>query len=137
MADVIRATILPAIAVIPFGDSVRTELSTGLSTGPYGFIIHNPANEVLAGQLADGVDTLTVASDKATIASDGIEEAVITCIELATDMDYRIYRDDVFRLSGSVADGSIEYSSNTPGTYVFEITEPGTYNTGYVQVEVV
>ena len=89
--------------------------------------------------IAQGFDTLIVASDKATIASDGIEEATITCVELPTNLDYKIYRDGSLHLSGSVGDGSIEYSSNTPGDYVFEIIDPNPENfkTGYVQLEVV
>ena len=137
MADITRATLLPSMALIPFGVSIRNELDVGLSTGGYGFIIHNPANEALANQIADGVDTLTVASDKVSIASDNIEEATITCVELPTVFDYRIYQDDTFILDGSVLDGSIEFRTNDPGNYVFEINAQGTYNTGYIQVEAI
>jgi hypothetical protein len=137
MVDITRARVLSTPAIYAFGVRLRINYDYALSTYGDSFSILTVTDEPLGNLIADGVDTLTVVSDKATIASDGIEEAVITCFELVTNMDYNIYRDDEMHLSGSVGDGSIEYSTNTPGTYIFEIIEPGTHNTGYVQLEVV
>jgi hypothetical protein len=87
--------------------------------------------------IAQGWDTLTVSSDKESIASDNVEEAVITCVELPTVFDYNVHLGDEVVLSGSVGDGSLEYSTNVSGSYIIEIIEQGTYNTGYAKLEVI
>ena len=87
--------------------------------------------------ILQGHYTLAVASDKSAIASDNVEEAVITCVELPTTFDYNVYSGIDIVLSGSVDDGSLEFSTNVPGRYTIEIKEQGAYRTGYINLEVV
>jgi hypothetical protein len=79
-------------------------------------------------------NSLTINADTTSITVLGQEEATITCDELLTDFDYVIWQGSDISSSGSVSDGSIEFSANEPGTYTIEIIEQGTNRTGYIEV---
>lgn len=111
----------------------------GVSTGKYGIIVHLQDDATSEAQtnshtIASGDSVLIVEATKTTIDADGIDETVLTCASLGNDFDYTYWQDGVLVDSGSISDGSLEYSTNTPAVYLFEIREQGGYNTGYVEV---
>lgn len=109
----------------------------GCSYGPnkVNYAPEATAPQRVAGDaLAAGFDTLNIETTKTTIIADGADETVISCFALGDNFDFIIYRNGVEYLANSVSDGSIEFSTNTPATYLFCIREQGGYATGYVEV---
>lgn len=90
--------------------------------------------EIELNAILDAHNSLAVDSDKLTIIADLVDEAIITCGALV-NFDYVVYIPDGSKLSGSTTDGSLEFSTDTVGVHIVEIKEPGTYNTGYVEIE--
>jgi hypothetical protein len=116
-------------------------LTWGLSTGWYGSIIHTPQGATpeqitLATAISDGHNILSVAATKTSITDDGLDETIITCLELTTNFDYTVWVNGTISISGSISDGTMEYSSNQSGIHTIEIREQGTYNTGYAIIAV-
>jgi hypothetical protein len=112
----------------------------GCSTGSYGDgskqIAHLPdgsstpeQDTATAIQIAN--NTLVVDATETTILADNIDETIITCVELGLTFDYRVWVDGIESVSGSVADGTMEYSTNKVGAHTIEIKDPASYATGY------
>lgn len=80
-------------------------------------------------------NTLTVQASKLSVIADGIDETVITCNELLTDIECRIFRGDTLSSDTTVNDGSIELSLNEQGIVIVEIKDPNSYTTGYIEIE--
>lgn len=88
--------------------------------------------------------SLVVTTSKNAIASDGVDEAVITCNDVRVQADpnvnYRVllghgvYAKGVAAVAGGVV--TLEFSTETPGIYQIEILRSqGTYIAGYVTIE--
>jgi hypothetical protein len=56
---------------------------------------------------------------------------VVTVTGLTT-FDYKVWLNGAVVLSGAIADGSLEFSTDTPGTYTIEVVNGD--QTGYVEV---
>lgn len=79
----------------------------------------------------DGHNTLTLSATLSSITADGVQETVITSAGL-NSFDYRVWRNGAIVLSGSINDGSLDFSTNEAGVYLVEFID-GT-STGYKEI---
>lgn len=109
----------------------------GVSYQPNGVHFKDEATEqhrIDGNGLAEAFNSLAINTAKTAIDANGIDETVITCPELGDNFDYTYWRDTILVDSGAIADGNLEFSTNTPGTYLFETREQGGYATGYIEI---
>lgn len=84
----------------------------------------------------DGYLALSPIVSDASIPADGTTESIITCAGLAS-FNATIWRNNQIVESWNdvlVADGSLEFSTNMPGTYVIGVRDGN--NTGFTTLEV-
>lgn len=91
MVNILNSTrynseLIDRLAKTAFGNSA------GVSTGPYGTIIHVPdgGNPETANELFAGIGALAVTTDKSTLADDGVDTATITCNAAAISGDAQV-----------------------------------------------
>lgn len=110
-----------------------------VGTGGYGSIVRLPdgtsqEDQDTATAIQAGHNTLSVAATKTTIDADAIDETAIECATIGMVFDYKFWRDGALVASGNITDGTLEYSTNTPGTLLFEVKNPANWETGYIEV---
>jgi hypothetical protein len=81
--------------------------------------------------ILDGHASLSPSASQASITANGVAESVVTVHGLTT-FNYRVWLSGVVVLSGTISDGSLEYSTDTPGAYTIEVMDGN--STGYVEV---
>jgi hypothetical protein len=89
------------------------------------------ANVNTANAIVNGHHALSPSASLASIAANGVAESVITVPGL-TVFDYKLWLNGVVVASGSIADGSLEFSTDTPGVYTVEVFNGD--DTGYITV---
>lgn len=127
----VRVQQLDAALRAALGDDI-----SGITVGGGVVTVHylELGQEATGAAIIEGHGALSPATTQATIDADGVDEAVISVPSLSV-FDYKIWLNDEVVASGSIADGSLEFSTDTPGVYLVEIIDGD--DTGYVNVEAV
>lgn len=118
-------TAVPAgtIAGVSVGDNLRVHL-----------LIADTSQDATISGVVAGHNTLSPISTQAQIDADGVDEAVIS-VDGLTVFDYQIWLWGEVIASGTVNDGSLEFSTDTVGVYLVEIFDGD--DTGHIEVEAV
>lgn len=97
--------------------------------------IEGDLTEVEIAPILTGYNSLILSAMPPSILANGVQETTITSAGLMT-FDYNIWkvanRFNTFVLSGSINDGTLVFSTNESGVYLFEFISGN--NTGYVEV---
>lgn len=116
-----------------FGENV------GLSTGPYGSIIHLPDETYLseATDLLNNYGQLNVTADKFTVIADGSDTVTLTAVS-NSDIQYFAVVNGVAYATGVATPTAnvvnIEFATDIEGTYMIMLKSDN-YSTGYVEIE--
>lgn len=89
------------------------------------------ANINSADTIVNGHASLSPSASQASIAANGVAESVVTVTGL-TNFTYKIWLNEAVVMSGTISDGSLEFSTDTPGTYTIEVINGN--DTGYTEV---
>lgn len=133
MATIFRDNYEPEYSYfLTFGEGYRIECN-GLVPEPYSVKVTPPdiGLEVATQSILDNHAFLTVNATKTTILADGIDSTSLT-IAGQTTFDYAILRENILVASGAVNDGILEFSTDEPSTYLFELKVGS--QTGYAKV---
>lgn len=97
--------------------------------------IEGDLTEVEITPILTGYNSLILSAIPPNILANGVQETTITSAGLMT-FDYNIWkvanRFNTLVLSGSINDGTLVFSTNESGVYLFEFISGN--NTGYVEV---
>jgi hypothetical protein len=124
------------IHVKPLDTALRDALGddiSGISVGGGIVTVHylELGQEATGAAIIAGHGALSPATTTDIINANGIDESVVTVPSLSV-FDYRIWLDGEVVLAGSIADGSLAFSTDTRGVYLIEIIDGD--DTGYVTV---
>lgn len=101
------------------------------------------ANASQIGAVVDAFDSLTLATDKATIDADDTDTAAITCSDAAisgdANVDYAVYgADGSLDFSGTVAvtggTATLSFKTAVADTYLIKFARQGADENGFVEV---